>query len=197
MVPGVIGNELSSVAQLQISLSPSVMFGIGHKSSSARNTHPITAIINLERSQFEATPFGGGLTWEYDIQMRERESEGFLRLDTHSGISVVPKSNPPSSMEAKVTAIFDIVTNRGFPNFGNRSMYRGFSIGYSQCKIELRVTVPWAGDRVTQFPDPVKPSSGHHLCIRHQFRGGCENTIKPEKAVLGRVSTELVVEGTR
>jgi hypothetical protein len=101
-------------------------------------------------------------------------------------------------MEAKVTAIFDIANTRGigFPNFGNRSLYRGLSIGYRQCKMVLKVATPWAVDKVTPFRDPTD-LSGHELCVRHQFRGGCENTIKPDKAVLiGGVSTELVMEGT-
>jgi hypothetical protein len=198
MMPGLNGSEISVTGQLNIAASPSATVAFARKSSSARKTHPITAIVNLDKSEFQATAFGG-LAWEYDIQTRDRESEGFLRLDTHSGTSVVPKSNLPSSMEAKITSIFDIVNNKGLrlPNFQNRSMYRGISIGYRQCKVVLKVSVPWAGDKVTRFPDPEKPSSGHQLCIRHQFRGGCENTINPEKAVLGCVSTELAVEGTR
>jgi len=199
MMPGLNGSETSVSGQLNIAASPSATVGFARKSSSARKTHPITAIVNLDKSEFQATAYGG-LTWEYDIQTRDRDSEGFLRLDTHSGTSVVPKSNLPSSMEAKITSVFDIVNNKGLHvlNFQNRSIYRGISIGYRQCKVVLKVLVPWAGDKVTRFPDPEKQSSSHcQLCIKHQFRGGCENTIKPQKAVLGRVSTELAVEGTR
>ena len=198
MMPGLKGNEFSIAGQLQISANPSASVELARKHSSSRSTHPLTAIINLDKSTFHATPHGG-LTWGYEIQLKDQESEGFLRLDTHSGTSVVPKSNLPSKIETKVESIFDIVNNRGigFPNFGNRSTYRGISIGYRQCKIILKVAVPWEGDRVTRYPDPEKPSSSHQLCIRHQFRGGCENTIQPEKAVLGRTSTEMRVEGTR
>jgi hypothetical protein len=193
MLPGVRGTEIYMGGQLHVAANPSATVELARKASSARNTHPITAVVNLEKSEFHATAFGG-LSWEYDIQTKSHESEGFFQLDTHSGMSVVPKSNLPSSMEAKVTAIFDIVNGKvGFPNFQNRSVYRGISIGYRQCKVILKVTVPWEGDKVTRFPDPQKPSSGHQLCIRHQFRGGCENTIRPEKAVLGRVRTELTL----
>ena len=183
MMPGLRGNEFSVAGQLQISANPSASVELARKHSSSRNTHPLTAVINLDKSAFHATPHGG-LTWGYEIQLKDQESEGFLRLDTHSGTSVVPKSNLPSKIETKVESIFDIVNNRGigFPNFGNRSTYRGISIGYRQCKIVLKVAVPWEGDRVTRYPNLEKPSSGHQLCIRHQFRGGCENTIQPEKA---------------
>lgn len=199
MLPGTMGNELSLSGQLNIAANPSATVQLTRKSSSARNTHPITAIINLDRSEFQETPFGG-LAWEYNIQMRPKNSEGFMQLSSHKGVSVIPKSNPPSRMEAKVTSIFDIVNNRaiGFPNFGNRSLYRGLYIGYRQCKMVLKVAIAWEGDKITQFPDPTKTDlSSHQLCIRHQFRGGCENTIKPEKAVLGRVLTELAMEGNQ
>ena len=133
MMPGMKGNELLVSGQLQISANPSVSVELARKHSSSRTTHPITALINLDKSAFRATPHGG-LTWGYDVQVKDQDSEGFLRLDTHSGTSVVPKSNLPSKIEVKVESIFDIVNNEGmaFPNFGNRSTYRGISIGYRQ-----------------------------------------------------------------
>jgi hypothetical protein len=196
LMPGSTGKEFSVTGQLQIAANPSTQVQISRKSSSSRKTHGITSIINLDKSKFEETEFGG-LTWEYDIK---KEVElAYLPLELHSGQSVTPKSNPPSGLDTKLSTIFDIASNNGFsfPNFQNRSACRGICIGYRQCKLELKVTVPWAEDKITRFPDPEKPSCGCQLTIKHQFRGGCQNTINPEKAVSGRVSTELTVEATR
>ena len=195
LMPGSTGKEFSVTGQLQIAANPSAQLQISRKSSSSRKTHGITSIINLNGSKFDETPFGG-LTWEYEI--RKEVELAYLPLQLHSGQSITPKSNPPSGLDTKLSSIFDIAGNKGFgfPNFQNRSACRGMSIGYRQCKIELKVTVPWAGDKITRFPDPDKPPSGRQLYIEHQFRGGCENTlaIKPSKAVVGCVSTELAVE---
>lgn len=195
MMPGSKGMESFMSAQLDVAANPGAHFEIGRKSSSMKNTHPISSIMNLNKVECAETPYGG-LSWEYEIK---REAElAYLRLQSHSGQSIIPKSHPPSGMEAKLNTIFDIVNNKGigFPKFQNRGSYRGISIGYRQCKIELKVNIPWAGNRVTEFPDPGIPSSGHQLYVKHQFRGGCENTIKPEIAILGQASTVMAVAGT-
>ena len=59
MMPGLNGSEVSIIGQLNIAASPSATVGFARKSSSARNTHPITAVVNLDKSEFQATAFGG------------------------------------------------------------------------------------------------------------------------------------------
>jgi hypothetical protein len=195
MMPGSTGKESFMSAQLDVAANPGAHIEIGRKSSSTKNTHAMGSILNLNTVECAETPYGG-LSWEYDIK---KEAElAYLQLQRHSGQSITPKSHPPSGMDAKLSTIFDIANNKGIslPKFQNRSSYRGISIGYRQCKIDLKVNIPWAGDKVTEFPDPGIPSSGHQLYVKHQFRGGCENTIKPEIAVLGQASMEMAVEGT-
>ena len=197
MLSGTEGRERSLTAQFHFATIPSANVEISQKSSSSRNTHPLTSVINPHTSCIaDETPYGG-LSWEYNI--RKDVDLAYLQLQPHSGQYLTPRSNLPTAMEAKVATLFDITNSKrsGFPNFQNRSTSRGMSIGYCQCKMELKVVVPWAEDKVTRFPDPEKPSRTHQLYIAHEFRGGCENTIKPEKAIWGDVSTELAVAGTR
>jgi hypothetical protein len=151
-------------------------------------------MIDLEKSAFQEIPHGG-LSWEYEILPKSQKTAGFIRLDAHSGKSVVPYQSPPTSIDATVSTLFDILRDKSRKrmNIPGSKTLKGISIGYSQCKVKLVVTAPWS-NKIEQYPEKGNQCGGHQLCITHQFRGGPENTIPPKRASVGNLTTELVAD---
>jgi hypothetical protein len=198
-LPSTASIENNFSARLQISVVPNAQLEVGHNRSRTREIPPIAQVVNLDKSEFQETPYGG-LIWDYEVLPQPKGSDGSISLDTHSGRSSLPKSHPPSSIAANVTNIFEVINERSGPNFANfRMLIPGISIGYRHIKVGLKVDVHCGSGKRAQFPNPDCPG-GHHTKLMHcfQVRGDSCNILhgKAETVQLGgSVDTELSVEG--
>jgi hypothetical protein len=193
MLPSAKGHENMVGAKLQLGAMPNATLEVSRTSTHSAKMPALSSMINLEKSEFRATAFGG-LRWNYEIIPKSQILGGVIQLESHRGKSEIPKSNPPSSFQAQVTAIFEIVKEKNsIANFSNSTVIKGLSIGYRYIKVVFKVDIHWCPERMAQFPG--KQAGGHELNITHQFRDGREDSIPPVKSILEGLDTELRVEG--
>ena len=195
-LPSTVASERSIIGRVQAGLQPQFQLEIGANEARTKQLPAISQMVDLNKSEFHVTPFGG-LLWDYEILPQTKISDAYagIELEAHRGTSVVPKANPPSSIGAVVTSVFEVVKEKQSKlNFSNSSTVQGISIGYRHIKASLKVNVHWSSEHLARFPRKDCPG-GHQLKIAHQFRGGCENTIAPRRALLEGLASELKAEG--
>ena len=171
--PLTVGVEKSIAAKLNLSLSPSLTMEISKKRTRSQQLPEVTGVIDLDKSKFHETPTSG-LSWIYEVIQKPRIIDDlFFQLDSHSGISVVPKANPPTSIEATVTTIFNIRKDKK-TRLAITKTVCGFSIGCRHIIVTTRVDVHWS--KTSHFAVfPTKNQSGCLLDIVHRFE---ENVVE-------------------
>ena len=170
--PLTVGVEKSIAATVNFSMSPSLTFEISNKRTRSQQLPAVSGRIDLDKSKCHETPTGG-LSWIYEVIQKPRIADDLFQLDRHSGVSVVPKANPPTSIEATVATIFDIRKDKKTKFAIFTKTVCGFSIGYRHIIVTTRVDVHWSKTDFAVFP--TKDQSGCLLDIVHRFE---ENVVE-------------------
>jgi len=184
-----VGVEETRTAKLNASFPPSAGLEYSRRTTKSQQLPAATVVIDRLKSNIGSETPKGGIVWDYAIIQDPKCIEGFLELDVHHAQSVVPKSNPPSSIRAEVSTILDIRKDK--PNaFTLFRRVRGFSVGYRHINIRTKVDVHWKDKDLAVFPTMKR--TGHQLAITHRFKeDGYE--IPPEEAKFDDIDHKLVV----
>ena len=187
-LPGSVGKESLWGIKGNLGAIPSGTVEYSRKKISSRQIPSIASLIDLDHSKFQETT-GAGLMWNYQFTKQLQDEDGHLQLDLHSGCSVVPRNNPPASMEASATACFDILEK-----VAHWGTFNGFAIGWKQCQVRLKVVVPWSDNTFCRFP---RRDEGHQVGerdrhIKYCFQGHVGEKIEADRA--RSKESELMVE---
>jgi len=187
-LPSSQSRENSVSAALTLTAPPSATLSATHKVSKVIQSPPIASTISLEKSKFIETCYGG-FEWYYETLADSCISREGLDLGPHLGVCKTPSSKPPTSIQTKVTAVYEILKSRGKIQAILTSERRMRLLGYRHVKVCLKTRVRWHPVTLGNFP--VQCPSECLLKIRHQMRRGIENTVTPQQARSVGLSTEL------
>ena len=187
-LPSSTSREGTISAALTLSAPPSMSLSAGHKSSKVIQNPPIASTISLEKSKFIETCYRGFECY-YEMLADACISREGLDLGPHLGVCKTPNPQPPWSIQAKVTVIYKIIKPRGKIQSILTTERRMRFLGYRHVKVCLKTDVHWHPLTLAEFP--LQSPSECLLKIRHQLRGGIENTVAPQQARFDGLSTEL------
>lgn len=191
--PSTLGVETTWTGKINASFPPSAGLEYSRKTMKSQQLPAVTAAIDFQKSEISSETAEGGLVWKYAVDMYPKSIEEFLALDVHRAKSAVPKSNPPSSIQAEVSIILDIRKDKFLRRLLTQWKVRGFSVEYRHINIRTKVDVHWK-ENCAVFP--TKERMGNHLAINHRFKeDGCE--IPPEEAKFQEVDHELIVRRSK
>lgn len=189
--PYTMSREKQIGAKLQVGMMPNASFEYTQSSSRGTQLPPLASIIDIQRSELQGTPYGGFL-WSYEIsQTEELTRYDHIELELHRGKSGFPESNVPSSIQTKITTVFDVRRKGSVTNLFTPDEANGISISFRQIKMIFTVDVHWCQENMAEFPG--KRLGSKELTLTHDFRNGYKVTPRQEK--LSGLETEMTIEG--
>jgi len=200
-IPSTRSNEQSIAGRVQAGMPSQVQVEVSRSSGRSFQLPPIAQMVDLPKSVFVATP-NGGLLWDYEILASSAQgNRGYagFQLQAHRGLSIIPKQNPPSSMSASWTAIFEAAASESQPRLifgliGLAKRPNNIPIGYRHFKLSLQTDVGWCNRHLAMFPRE-SASKGHHLPLKYMVNDGLRDDNKSShKAADPMQTTQLVLE---